>query len=258
MKERERVANTFTSIANGWNQKGNIITSCIGQKNPFKVEYPSWIHDGLKILDVGCGAGKNLLRIDSQYRGCKLMGIDISDKMIEIASNCATSGKNQVEFAKSDIIDFCTNAKYDVITLNYVLHHVTNPQMVIKKASSLLATGGIIIVTVPGTEYLKETFAYSEEISSDAIGRFSKKKIEEIFSIRGMVQLTYRKSIFLMQFESYDKYVEYLKSIGTYQKIVGYYEKNWSAEFNQLILAAFSGTTYITGHYDLYVYCKLD
>ena len=32
MKERERVANTFTSIASGWNQKGNIIASCTGQK----------------------------------------------------------------------------------------------------------------------------------------------------------------------------------------------------------------------------------
>ncbi len=52
MKERERVANTFTSIATGWDQKGNIIASCIGQKNPFKTEYQSWIHDGMKVLDV--------------------------------------------------------------------------------------------------------------------------------------------------------------------------------------------------------------
>lgn len=258
MKERERVANTFTSIASGWNQKGNIIASCTGQKNPFKTEYPSWIHDGMKILDVGCGAGKNLLRIDSQYNNCELMGIDISDKMIEIASNHSTSGENQVKFVKSDIMDFDADTKYDVITFNYVLHHVSDPQKVIEKASSLLANGGIIMVTVPGTEYLKEIFAYSEEIPSDVIGRFSKKKVENFFSIPGMVQLTYKKSVFLMRFESYDRYVEYLKSIGTYQKIVGYYEKNWSTEFNQLILTAFSRTRYITGHYDLYVYCKLD
>lgn len=258
MKERERVANIFTSIATGWNQKGNIVASCIGQKNPFKTEYQSWVHDGLKILDVGCGTGKNLLRIDSQYRNCELTGIDISEKMIEIASAHSISGENQVRFVKSDIMDFDTESKYDVITFNYVLHHLSDPQKVIEKAGKLLADGGIIMVTVPGTEYLKETFAYSEEIDSDAIGRFSKEKVEKFFSVSGMIQLTYKKSIFLMRFESYDKYVEYLKSIGTYQKIVGYYEKNWSTEFNQLILTAFLSTKYITGHYDLYVYYKLE
>lgn len=39
MKERNRVANVFTNIAPEWNNKGNLIASCIGQKNPFKTEY---------------------------------------------------------------------------------------------------------------------------------------------------------------------------------------------------------------------------
>ncbi len=70
-----------------------------------------------------------MLRIDSQYSNCELIGIDISDKMIEIASNHSTSGENQVKFEKSDIMDFDTESKYDVITFNYVLHHVSDPQM---------------------------------------------------------------------------------------------------------------------------------
>lgn len=38
MKERNKVANVFTSIGPEWNNKGNLIASCIGQKNPFKIE----------------------------------------------------------------------------------------------------------------------------------------------------------------------------------------------------------------------------
>ena len=67
MKERNKVANVFTSIAPEWNNKGNLISSCIGQKNPFKTEYKNWIRNGMRILDVGCGAGKNLFKIDSKY-----------------------------------------------------------------------------------------------------------------------------------------------------------------------------------------------
>ena len=67
MKERNKVANVFTDIAPEWNNKGNLIASCIGHKNPFKTEYKNWIRNGMRILDVGCGAGKNLLKIDSEY-----------------------------------------------------------------------------------------------------------------------------------------------------------------------------------------------
>ena len=72
MKERNKVANVFTDIAPKWNDKGNLIASCIGQKNPFKTEYKNWIRSGMRILDVGCGAGKNLLKIDSEYENCEL------------------------------------------------------------------------------------------------------------------------------------------------------------------------------------------
>ncbi|MEG1344953.1 MAG: hypothetical protein RSD14_05600 [Clostridia bacterium] len=36
MKERDKVANVFTSIAPEWNNKGGFISSYIGQKSPYK------------------------------------------------------------------------------------------------------------------------------------------------------------------------------------------------------------------------------
>lgn len=61
-----------------------------------------------------------------------------------------------------------------------------------------------------------------------------------------------------MKFDSYKQYLQYLKSIGTYQKIVNYSTRDWEDEFNQLIMKAYLDADYITGHYDMYIYCKID
>lgn len=256
MKERNKVANVFTSIASEWNQKGKLIAKCIGPKNPFKSEYKNWLRNGMTILDVGCGAGKNILRIDSEYEDCELYGIDISSAMIEIAKQNSTNLKNRTVFTNVDFLEYTPEIKYDVIMFNYVLHHMEKPQLAIEKAYNLLKNGGFILLTVPGIEYLKETFPYCKNIDVDSIGRFARERIESMFTPCEVVQLLYKKSVFLMQFDSYEQYMQYLKSIGTYQKLVNYSLKKWSMEFERLVMNSYMNAEYITGHYDMYVYFK--
>lgn len=256
MKERNKVANVFTNIAPEWNNKGSLIASCIGQKNPFKTEYKNWIRNGMRILDVGCGAGKNLFKIDSEYDDCELYGIDISEKMVEIAKQNSANAKNHIVFANIDFLEFNSEEKYDVIIFNYVLHHMEKPQLAVEKAYNLLKNNGLIMLTVPGTEYLKETFPYCQGVDDDFIGRFPREKVENMFETFEVVQLLYKKSMFLMWFDSYEQYMKYLKSIGTYQKIVNYSQKKWSMEFERLVMNSYLNAKYITGHYDMYVYFK--
>jgi len=256
MKERNKVANVFTNIAPEWNNKGHLIASCIGQKNPFKTEYKNWIRNGMRILDVGCGAGKNLLKIDSEYEDCELYGIDISEKMVEIAKQNSANAMNRIVFSNIDFLKFNLEEKYDIIIFNYVLHHMEKPQLAVEKAYSLLKNNGLIMITVPGTEYLKETFPYCQGVDDDSIGRFPREKVENMFETFEVVQLLYKKSIFLMRFDSYEQYMQYLKSIGTYQKIVNYSQKKWSMEFERLVMNSYLNAKYITGHYDMYVYFK--
>lgn len=257
MKEQNKIENVFNSIATKWNSKEKLISNCIGNKSLFKTEYKNWIHNGMKILDVGCGTGKKILRINNEYQDCELYGIDMSEKMIEIAKENIFQSQNIINFIKVDFIKFNVEKKYNVIIFNYVLHHMDNPTQAIEKAFQLLEPNGLIIITVPGTEYLKETFTYSSEFPNDVIGRFSQTKVESIFSSFDLVQLLYKKSTFLMQFESYNQYIQYLKSIGTYQKIVNYSTKKWRDEFNQLVMKSYHNAKNITGNYDMYIYCKV-
>ena len=42
-----------------------------------------------RVLDAGCGTGLTTLRIAEQYPTCRVYGIDLSPKMIEVARNKA-------------------------------------------------------------------------------------------------------------------------------------------------------------------------
>lgn len=258
MKRQEMVNTVFTNIANEWNNKGKYIQKCIGMKNAFKYEYRDWMKNGARVLDVGCGTGKNILRINSEYKDCNLIGIDGSSKMIEIANSNKKKSDNNVEFINQTFESFTINLKFDLIIFNYVLHHVKDISETIEKACDMLSENGVIIITIPGKEYLKETFCYSDKNREDLLGRISKEYIEEIFKGKNKIsQVSYSSSIFFMKFNSYEEYILYLKSIGSYQKIMNYTSKKWPRELEWLVFNSFNNSKYITGHYEKYVYKKM-
>lgn len=99
-----------------------------------------------KILDAGCGAG-----FESRFlakKGAKVIGIDISEKMIQIAEeNC--KGLN----AKFLVQDFeKTNFEdngFDIIISVYSIQYKKNLQKVLKEFYRLLKNNGEVILVVP-------------------------------------------------------------------------------------------------------------
>ncbi len=97
---------------------------------------------GLKVLDVGCGTG--YLSRMLHERGAYVIGIDFSEKMIEIAS-----GKNlQVPFR----VDSCSELKtvadgsVDMVIGNYVLMDTPDLTGAIKAFNRVLKTNGFAVV----------------------------------------------------------------------------------------------------------------
>jgi ubiquinone/menaquinone biosynthesis C-methylase UbiE len=95
-----------------------------------------------RVLDVACGTGK-LLDLMSQKTQIRCYGVDISEGMIQTASN----NHPRMEFRNSD----CTNIPYsdqffDLITNNAAYHHFTNPSAFAKEAYRVLKTGGCLCI----------------------------------------------------------------------------------------------------------------
>ena len=76
--------------------------------------------------------------------------------------------------------------------------------------------------------------------------------MDEIVNETGLYAMSACRNDFLMTFNTYDMYLNYLKSIGTYQKVINYSSGDWSLDFNDIIKKRFNDSEFITGEYLAY------
>ncbi|MBA2745048.1 MAG: methyltransferase domain-containing protein [Flavisolibacter sp.] len=108
-----------------------------------------------KVLDVGCGNGvisRHLGRL-----GFNVLGIDVSEKTIEIARNI--SPMPNVKFMTKSAEELVASGeKYDAVICSEVLEHLNEPGLLLKVLHDCLAENGKLIVTVPNGKGPRETF----------------------------------------------------------------------------------------------------
>ena len=100
---------------------------------------------GLRILDVGCGAG--LLCEPLAELGAEIVGIDATARNIEIARWHAAERGLAVDYrhALAEHL-LATEDPFDVVLNTEVVEHVADPQQLLKECCDLVKPGGIMIV----------------------------------------------------------------------------------------------------------------
>jgi len=87
----------------------------------------------LRVVDVGCGDGDMLRRIDAwaTKRGIAvaLTGIDLNPDAIRAAKE-ATPPAQRIEWIVGDALSDATTGEIDVVVCSLLTHHLTNPQIV--------------------------------------------------------------------------------------------------------------------------------
>jgi len=76
----------------------------------------------LKLLDIGCGEGKDAVFF--ARNGYDVTAFDISDAGIEKTKRLAEKYSVQVNVFKADILDFRLTASYDILFSSGVLHYI--------------------------------------------------------------------------------------------------------------------------------------
>lgn len=100
------------------------------------------IKKGDKILDVGCGTGVFTKKLVETQADC-IVGIDLSDKMIEVAKTNVTD--NRVSFVTEDFYEFCSD-QYDCIIIYSAYPHFLDKNKFAEKINELLKAGGRFII----------------------------------------------------------------------------------------------------------------
>lgn len=96
-------------------------------------------------MDVGCGTGEFLGYLQ-QTRGWNLYGLEPIKAAAQIADERTNLPIINTTF--ENLSDF-DDQTFDVITMWEVIEHLYNPILALKKASTLLKPGGILIMSTP-------------------------------------------------------------------------------------------------------------
>lgn len=107
----------------------------------------TYLPDGKKIVDLGCGTGKHAKLL--HLKGYEVQGVERSEKMLNIANNQAKEG---LSFQHADIRTFKATTTFDIATsLFHVISYLTDNQSIItafKNINKQLREGGIFIFDV--------------------------------------------------------------------------------------------------------------
>lgn len=101
---------------------------------------------GLRILDVGCGAG--LLCEPLARRGAQITGIDAAARNVAAARSHAASQGIAIDYRVGDpAAALRPDERFDVVLLLEVVEHVADVEAFVAAAGRHIASGGLLIVS---------------------------------------------------------------------------------------------------------------
>jgi 2-polyprenyl-6-hydroxyphenyl methylase/3-demethylubiquinone-9 3-methyltransferase len=98
----------------------------------------------VKVLDIGCGGG--LLSEPMERLGAEVVGIDASEKNIQVAKLHAKKNGLNIKYYCASPEKFFTSTKFDVILNMEIVEHVEDIDFFLKSCAKLLKKQGIMFV----------------------------------------------------------------------------------------------------------------
>lgn len=122
--------------------------------------------EGHRILEIGCGTGRNLIHAARRYPQARFFGLDVSTEMltsaIEAIGRAGLAARIRVTHADAgtfDPVPLFGTARFDRIVISYSLSMMPHWRTVLAHAAALLARGGELhIVDFGGQERLPPWF----------------------------------------------------------------------------------------------------
>ena len=168
----------------GFIRDGLISTGAIKKENKNKPD----VLKGIKILDVGCGAGV-LSEALAKYHA-NVTGLDPSEELIRVARDHIKGQPFNVEYVGEYIEKFSINnaGKFDAVVASEVIEHVPEQREFLIEMTKCLKPNGSLFITAPNrsivsyfTKYLAEYVFKTLQVGSHVWSHFmTPSEVEKI------------------------------------------------------------------------------
>jgi 2-polyprenyl-6-hydroxyphenyl methylase/3-demethylubiquinone-9 3-methyltransferase len=214
----------FTALAQSWwDPRGP--SKPLHDLNPWRLEYLERRAGlaGKQALDVGCGGG--ILSESMARAGARVLGIDLSQAVLDVAELHALEGKVPALYRAVAAEELAQErpAAFDLVTCMEMLEHVPDPAAIVKALAALVKPGGDIVVStlnrnamafavaIVGAEYIaralpRGTHEYLKFIRPSELARWGRNAGLELRDLTGIVYNPFTRSFRL----SPDTRVNYL------------------------------------------------
>ncbi len=168
-----------------------------------------------KILDYGCGVGRNLIFFKQYFPDAHIYGCDISKESLKKASECEFA---KLYHLKNDEI----KEKFDLIFIACVFHHIEQELrkgVVLDIYNMLNQNGNVFVFEHNPINPLTKHFVETCPFDADANLLYS-KELKNLFTSNGFKVLSYRNTVFVPSYfkrlRFIEKYIGWLPLGGQY------------------------------------------
>jgi demethylmenaquinone methyltransferase/2-methoxy-6-polyprenyl-1,4-benzoquinol methylase len=162
VKKREHIAAMFNSIASRYDLLNFILS--FGIDSIWRRKLTRFILKNRpgKILDIACGTGD--LTIYFGKKGIPTTGVDISEKMVEVAIHKADklSCKPDFVIASADELPF-EKSSFDAVTISFGIRNFENRERALKEIYRVLTPGGVVAIlefAIPGNMVWRALYGF--------------------------------------------------------------------------------------------------
>jgi 2-polyprenyl-6-hydroxyphenyl methylase/3-demethylubiquinone-9 3-methyltransferase len=194
----------FASLAQSWWDPAGP-SKPLHELNPLRLRYVEnavGLRDA-QVLDVGCGGG--ILSEAMARSGARVIGIDLSQAVLDVAELHALEAKLAIEYRAiaAEELAAARPGSFDLVTCMEMLEHVPDPAAALAALGSLVKPGGHVIVStlnrkplafavaIIGAEYiarmlLRGTHEYLKFIKPSELARWGRAAGLNLLDLTGI------------------------------------------------------------------------
>jgi 2-polyprenyl-6-hydroxyphenyl methylase/3-demethylubiquinone-9 3-methyltransferase len=194
----------FSALAQSWWDPAGP-SRPLHELNPLRLRYIEQavaLRDA-SVLDVGCGGG--ILSEAMAHRGARVLGIDLSQAVLDVAELHALEGKLAIHYRSVAAEDLAAAQpdSFDLVTCMEMLEHVPDPAASLRALAHLIKPGGDVIVStlnrkplafavaIVGAEYIaralpRGTHEYLKFIRPSELARWGRDAGLDLLDLTGI------------------------------------------------------------------------